>query len=78
VRFRRDDLKSATDANIDDVQTLLQSGNAVLTAKGPPERVALDLEHHIATDLGVTATARNWSTVTKLLIMVHDGWTQYS
>lgn len=37
----------------DDVQTLLQSGNPVLTAKGTPERVALDLEHHIATDLGV-------------------------
>jgi uncharacterized protein (DUF1697 family) len=37
----------------DDVQTLLQSGNAVFTAEGPTEQVALDLEHRIATDLGV-------------------------
>lgn len=37
----------------EDVQTLLQSGNAVFTAKLEPERVTRDLEQRIEADLGV-------------------------
>lgn len=37
----------------DDVQTLLQSGNAVFATDGPPEQVAPDLEQKIAAELGV-------------------------
>jgi uncharacterized protein (DUF1697 family) len=36
-----------------DVQTLLQSGNAVFAAEGSPERVTRDLEREIAAKLGV-------------------------
>jgi uncharacterized protein (DUF1697 family) len=41
----------------DDVQTLLQSGNAVFSASAArkPERIALDVEGSIATELGVNA-----------------------
>jgi uncharacterized protein (DUF1697 family) len=37
----------------EEVQTLLQSGNAVFTAEGPTEQVARDLEGEIAAKLGV-------------------------
>lgn len=36
-----------------DVQTLLQSGNAVFAADDPPEQVTRDLEQKIAAELGV-------------------------
>jgi uncharacterized protein (DUF1697 family) len=36
-----------------DVQTLLQSGNAVFAADGVPEQVTRDLEREIAAELGV-------------------------
>lgn len=38
-----------------EVQTLLQSGNAVFAAEAPAEQVTRDLEQHIEADLGVHA-----------------------
>jgi uncharacterized protein (DUF1697 family) len=51
-----------------DVETYLQSGNAVFTAAEPrAERVGAEIEERLARDLGkVPATMRNWRTVTAL------------
>jgi uncharacterized protein (DUF1697 family) len=50
------DLRSLMDGlGYGDVRTLLQSGNAVFTAHASAQRVTLELEDRIATDLGVKA-----------------------
>jgi uncharacterized protein (DUF1697 family) len=46
--------KLLTAGGYGEVQTYLQSGNAVFTADGPREQVAADIEERLATDLGLS------------------------
>jgi uncharacterized protein (DUF1697 family) len=64
------DLRRALgEAGYEDVATLVQSGNIVLTSGKAPKTLARELGKGLRGD----GTARNWNTVTKLLELADGG-----